>query len=282
MTNNKAKPATKAAVVIDADVLRQMRQQARASMKTEICGVLIGSEENGVTMVEACIEGENAAQGGSHVTFTQDTWEHIYKIKDSKYPDDRIVGWYHSHPGFGVFLSDHDTFIHENFFSAPHQVAWVVDPQTDEEGCFGWVDGRIRRLSNVQISDRQGGKEPDRRAEPNVISVNVDDEEKPLKIESEGRETLLPNWARWTIMSVSYVAVLLLGGFLGSEFMKVNVERQLPRICTEFVLDMMRVQQQQQPGQEPSPFGQHDVNPGLKQPQGQPPQQPNAPAGQRK
>ena len=62
--------------------------------------------------------GAKAVQGGTHVTFTQDTWEHIYQIKDRDYPDARIVGWYHSHPGFGVFLSDHDTFIHKNFFSA--------------------------------------------------------------------------------------------------------------------------------------------------------------------
>ena len=130
----KEKPAT---LRISSDVAREIRQHARSHHKTEVCGVLIGAEDEAVTSIVACIAGANAAQGGTHVTFTQDTWEHIYKIKDRDYPNERIVGWYHSHPGFGVFLSDHDTFIHKNFFSSPRQVAWVYDPHSDEEGCLG-------------------------------------------------------------------------------------------------------------------------------------------------
>ena len=59
--------------------------------------------------------------------FTQETWTRIHEEKDARYPDHKIVGWYHSHPGFGVFLSDHDLFIHKNFFSQPGQLAWVFD-----------------------------------------------------------------------------------------------------------------------------------------------------------
>src|SRR2546425_249357 len=87
---------------IDAEVLRRIRQHARSSMEAEICGVLIGSEKDGVTEVTACIAGEQAAQSGTHVTFTQETWAHIYALKDKQFPDEKIVGWYHSHPGFGI------------------------------------------------------------------------------------------------------------------------------------------------------------------------------------
>ena len=69
-------------VEINAGVLRQIRQHARSSMSAEICGVLIGSVKDGVTVVEASIAGQKARQGGSHVTFTQQTWEHIYQVKD--------------------------------------------------------------------------------------------------------------------------------------------------------------------------------------------------------
>lgn len=136
-------------VVMEAEVARRIRQHCRTSMKAEVCGVLIGTEHGTTTSVAACIAGVNAAQGGAHVTFTQDTWEHIYKVKDEQYPNERIVGWYHSHPGFGVFLSDHDTFIQTNFFSSPQQIAWVYDPHTDEEGCFGWKNGVIAKIDDV-------------------------------------------------------------------------------------------------------------------------------------
>jgi proteasome lid subunit RPN8/RPN11 len=146
-------------LVVDSEVVRQIRQHARSSSKTEVCGVLIGQDRDHRIKVAACIEGQNAEEAGAHVTFTQDTWEHIYAIKDQKYPEERIVGWYHSHPGFGVFLSDHDTFIHKNFFSSPGQVAWVFDPHSDEEGCFGWVGDRIERLTQIGVIDRRGGEE---------------------------------------------------------------------------------------------------------------------------
>jgi proteasome lid subunit RPN8/RPN11 len=145
-------------VLIDSEVVRKIRQHARSVESTEICGVLIGRDKDQRIEVTASIEGENADQAGAHVTFTQDTWEHIYAVKDKKHPNDRIVGWYHSHPGFGIFLSEHDTFIHKNFFSSPGQVAWVFDPESDEEGCFGWVDGRIERLSRIAVQDRRGGE----------------------------------------------------------------------------------------------------------------------------
>jgi proteasome lid subunit RPN8/RPN11 len=149
---NKPKAAEKLKVLMEGEVARMIRQHGRSSMKAEVCGVLIGREEPGATFVDACIPGVNAAQGGAHVTFTQETWEHIYRIKDQKYPDDRIVGWYHSHPGFGVFLSEHDLFIQEHFFSSPQQIAWVYDPHTDEEGCFGWRAGKVEKLSDLSFA----------------------------------------------------------------------------------------------------------------------------------
>lgn len=172
-------------ILMEAEVARQVRQHSRSSMKTEVCGILIGREEGPLTIVEACIAGVNAAQGGAHVTFTQDTWEHIYQVKDAKYPNERIVGWYHSHPGFGVFLSDHDLFIHENFFSSPQQIAWVYDPHNDEEGCFGWHEGKIEKLDDVAFRYGQAiddSIEIDSGEEAVVIKVKEDwwNEWKPL------------------------------------------------------------------------------------------------------
>ena len=85
-------------VEIDSEVTRNIRQHARAHSKTEVCGVLIGEFENDTIDICASIEGLNAAQAGTHVTFTQDAWEAIYRVKDDLYPDQRIVGWYHSPP----------------------------------------------------------------------------------------------------------------------------------------------------------------------------------------
>ena len=89
---------------------------------------------------------------------------------DTRYADKRIVGWYHSHPDFGIFLSDRDCFIHEHFFSGAGQVAYVVDPVRDLEGVFSWQKGKPTPMSHfwvgsqihtVQASQRNAAREGD-------------------------------------------------------------------------------------------------------------------------
>jgi proteasome lid subunit RPN8/RPN11 len=197
---------------MSCEAVRQIRQHARASSKAEVCGVLIGSEDENTTTVQASIPGANAAQGGSHVTFTQDTWEHIYRIKDRDYPEARIVGWYHSHPGFGVFLSDHDTFIHKNFFSAPQQVAWVYDPHSDEEGCFGWIGTKLERLSRIVLVDEKGGEGAGETGKPEPLLNGGEDGEAKSELESTPSEAQV--YLNVGITVLTYLCTLVLG-FLG-------------------------------------------------------------------
>jgi proteasome lid subunit RPN8/RPN11 len=217
----KVKVKTQPPVIMEAEVARKIRQHARTSMKAEVCGVLLGTAETDRTVVDACIAGINAAQGGAHVTFTQDTWEHIYKIKDQQFPDARIVGWYHSHPGFGVFLSEHDLFIQENFFSNPQQVAWVYDPHTDEEGCFGWVSGKIAKLSSLSFgyshSVEVGGSAP-----VDYEDQGDDDAAAPMVHRPSERLNAEPAWVTWTTRALMAISLLALGCVAGLFFWRLS------------------------------------------------------------
>ena len=215
MSLRKSKsPSVQPHVLISGEVLRQIRQHARSSIKTEVCGVLIGgvdANDANKIKIAACIAGLNAAQAGTHVTFTQDTWEHIYKIKDATFPEDRIVGWYHSHPGFVVFLSDHDTFIHKNFFSSPLQVAWVYDPHSDEEGCFGWIGSPLERLSEISVEDVKGGEGAGETGKPEPVAF-ADREEERENFPHPGLNAT-PVWVR-RLSSVLTHVTLFIAGFL--------------------------------------------------------------------
>lgn len=148
-------------------VLQCIRQHARSSLNAEICGALIGRQSETGTVVVGAVRGEGATHGGAHVTFTQEAWVRIHEEKDRKYSGLAIVGWYHSHPGFGVFLSDHDVFIHKHFFSGLGSLAWVYDPHSDEEGCFGWNGGEVRRLECFGVV-LDSSKDTGPRSEPSI------------------------------------------------------------------------------------------------------------------
>jgi proteasome lid subunit RPN8/RPN11 len=114
----------------------------------EVGGVLVGRVVRaGRLEIIGAIPALRAVGHRASVTFTHDAWAEIHTTMERKFsPDQRIVGWYHSHPGFGIFLSEHDLFIHRNFFYDTSQIAYVVDPYAATEGIFGWRDGQVEKL----------------------------------------------------------------------------------------------------------------------------------------
>ena len=122
----------------------------------EVGGVLVGSKEGDLPIIHASIRAMKADEQRATLTFTQDSWEYVHRVIDEHFQDCEIVGWYHSHPGFGIFLSEHDKFIHRNFFNDPSQIAYVIDPVAGTEGVFTWQDGEIQPLFEQQTPDSWG------------------------------------------------------------------------------------------------------------------------------
>lgn len=143
---------------ISPAVKRGIDEHAAADVSVEICGVLVGQwhvdDDGPFASVTDFIRCDNAASKSAEVTFTHDSWAQINQQMDSRFADKRIVGWYHSHPDFGIFLSERDCFIHEHFFSGPGQVALVVDPVRELEGVFAWRNGKPTPLTHYWIGDQ--------------------------------------------------------------------------------------------------------------------------------
>lgn len=54
----------------------------------------------------------------------------------------RIVGWYHSHPGHGLFLSHTDLETHMQFYQfSSYAVSLVADPKSAEFGIWIYENG---------------------------------------------------------------------------------------------------------------------------------------------
>jgi proteasome lid subunit RPN8/RPN11 len=139
------------------EVHRGTWDHAKHDVSFEICGVLVGrweKDENGpYVVVVDYIRCDTATSKTAEVTFTHESWSQINREMDSKFSDARIVGWYHSHPDFGIFLSDRDCFIHEHFFENPGQIAYVIDPIRETEGVFAWREGKPTPLPHYWIGN---------------------------------------------------------------------------------------------------------------------------------
>lgn len=172
-------------IAMDREAFVDVTAHVLESIDEEICGVLAGEicedDEGHFVHVRSIIRGASVRQGSAHVTFTQETWNRIHQELERNFPGFDIVGWYHSHPGFGVVFSEMDLFIQRNFFPSPTQFALVMDPLGGEKAvCVNtpegiqyidrfWVDGREHRT-------RHPGKENHRDTDGEQPPGSRDDE----------------------------------------------------------------------------------------------------------
>lgn len=133
-------------ITMEEPALRAAQAHALSSMNREVAGVLIGprpeKQPDGryrVHILDTIIAKYTVMHGAS-VTYTPESWRYMTDKLHERYPDDTavIIGWYHTHPGFGIFLSGMDLFIHQNFFTQIWHVAFVLDPRAQTSGFFTW------------------------------------------------------------------------------------------------------------------------------------------------
>ncbi len=159
-------------IFVREEVINDILSYSKTDTSRELGGVLLGryKEIDGKykVLIEETVIAQHTEAGLSQITFTHETWEYIHHEMENKYPDLKMVGWFHTHPGFGVFLSEDDYFIHNNFFSKPWSVAYVLDPVRKQDGFFGWSNGNIVRIPDRHINDVLKKAEPEK--QPAYIS----------------------------------------------------------------------------------------------------------------
>ncbi|MDP6447348.1 MAG: Mov34/MPN/PAD-1 family protein [Pirellulaceae bacterium] len=144
-------------IVIHERVLEEIIDYSEEDMAREIGGFLIGGYHVDGTReyveIRHFLPAVDARSQPASLTFTHDSWAHFHRQADQEYPGEMMVGWHHTHPNIGVFLSGFDQFIHRHFFSLPWQIALVVDPARCELEFFQWRDGDIVDCGFVCIYD---------------------------------------------------------------------------------------------------------------------------------
>ena len=144
-------------IYIENRVMNAAWRHIRTNPRTEIGGVLVGkcADDNGIfTHIFDSLEARHTTTSVGSLTFTHETWADIAERMNSLHPDAKIAGWYHSHPGHGIFLSGKDLFIHNNFFRNEWQCALVMDPIRNDEGLFQSVDGHIVQTGYWRVGGR--------------------------------------------------------------------------------------------------------------------------------
>lgn len=136
-------------VVFTGRVLDDILARSDQHAEVEVGGFLLGHQcedevaDRPFIQIDEYVPAEQTHRQLHSLTFTHESWAALHDQLSSRFPDHQVVGWHHTHPGFGIFLSRQDEFIHRNFFDQPWQVAMVVDPARGELGLFQWKGKQI-------------------------------------------------------------------------------------------------------------------------------------------
>jgi len=207
-------------VFISETAFDQLAARGDADPSREVGGVLVGEvlrDAGGpYVRVDTTIDAVHAGETQTELTFTHSTWEHIHKEMDARHESKRIVGWYHTHPGFGIFLSDQDLFIQRSFFNLPFHIAMVYDPKRREHGVFAWRDNAPTRCRRYWIGRNEHVWEgpladtnpPPRKGESRDSEPDREQEKEERK--GLGRFELDPY-----TLAIAALVILVIGGLVG-------------------------------------------------------------------
>ena len=132
--------------------------EANRGEALECAGLLAGhasyDQSRQVTLitVREAVETRAASQSPGSVRIAPQDFHHARQQIDRQ--GMRVVGWYHTHPDYGIFLSSDDKLVIQSLFNASYHVALVYDPIRKQVGCFSGP--QFQRVDDSdQVTDRK-------------------------------------------------------------------------------------------------------------------------------
>ena len=135
-------PAPQIDVFMTQNAFVRACAHAGSDLNNEVGGWMIGQwrsdklNQRNFIVIEKILPAQHTKHGRSFLTFTQDSQVAMHSQLETRFPGKKVVGWYHTHPRMGIFLSQHDTWLHTNFFPNNWQVALVIEPHSGTGGFF--------------------------------------------------------------------------------------------------------------------------------------------------
>lgn len=107
-------------------------QYARSSVNGEKLAVLMGKniviDGMNTVFISGVIQARFTEKLKGTETITSQSWKYISEDMEKYFSGLNIVGWMHSRPSFGAFVTSRDEAYHKKVFGAGTQVFFVVDP----------------------------------------------------------------------------------------------------------------------------------------------------------
>lgn len=129
-------------VYIKENVRNNIWSHLATNLRIEQGGILFGNaykdpdSQKIYVEITAAVPAPATMGTGAYLEFTSDSWMGIMNHAQRCHTQENIVGWYHSHPNLGVFMSGTDMNTQRAFFHHPWCLSIVHDPVRKTTGYF--------------------------------------------------------------------------------------------------------------------------------------------------
>jgi len=156
-------------IFIVEPALKTLWQHAKEGLPAGVAGLLLGGLYYDPEMDENYVEIHYAFPSASsfneemNLRVVNRVIAEMEKVSLKSHPGEIVTGWYHTHPGLGIFFSENDKLIHETFYIEPSNIALILDPLMEIDplretykniAFFYWKDNNIEK-SNGYFAYKQ-------------------------------------------------------------------------------------------------------------------------------
>lgn len=183
-------------IYIIQEVQRSIISYLKQNPRNESGGLLIGypfvdmdDSNRKFVFITGHFPTNSANFGPTHFSVSPEELFQARPEIEKEFPGLVVVGWYHSHPGHGIFLSRQDMSIVEKIYNSDWHLAYVVDTLKNEDGFF--AGPKAVSIKKYNILD----KEPDC-----VIAIQKFNQ--ALASEADGNLNALNEFRKWFISTM--------------------------------------------------------------------------------
>lgn len=132
-----------------------LKRLSGSSPETGRAAVLLGEikwdDPASYIFVKSALEVECDELAPEHVDFKEAQWEQVHRDMEKYFPEQKIIGWSLSLPGYDMEITDVILKTHLNHFAGNQKILFVMEPTEKEEAFFVYDNGRLKRQGGFYI-----------------------------------------------------------------------------------------------------------------------------------
>ena len=134
-------------------VMNEIRKHAQSSIRNEVAGLLLGSIRKNTLVVTDVVTGKQVSSP-THVTLEDEFLAGVAFDYGRRGKRKSVVGWYHSHPELGCFVSAIDFETQRRFQSFfPDAIGLIIDPSVPDRLEMFRIDGNsVKVIGDYTVS----------------------------------------------------------------------------------------------------------------------------------